>query len=174
MDADAGKDSSIAFSGGTPTQPTELYYLASPDAKAKRLTDFNHEIATLDLGRTDSFEWNGPDGFVEDGTVVYPPNFSREKKYPLFVYLHGGPQMAATPTTPTLLSPNWLCHTATCSFEPNYRGSDNRGNNYQRAIVNDAADGGVATSWPELPHSKNRASSTRLASQLAGGPTADL
>ena len=38
VDADAGKDSSIAFAGGTPTQPTELYYLASADAKAKRLT----------------------------------------------------------------------------------------------------------------------------------------
>jgi dipeptidyl aminopeptidase/acylaminoacyl peptidase len=75
VDADAGKDSSIAFAGGTPTQPTELYYLSSPDAKAKRLTDFNHEVANLDLGRTDTFEWKGPDGFAEDGTVVYPPKF---------------------------------------------------------------------------------------------------
>src|ERR1700723_1233364 len=41
VDADAGKDSSIAFVGGTPTRPTELYYLASADAKAKRLTAFN-------------------------------------------------------------------------------------------------------------------------------------
>src|SRR5580658_6599708 len=46
---DVGKDGSIAFAGSTPTQPTELYYLASPDAKPKRLTDFNHEVATLDL-----------------------------------------------------------------------------------------------------------------------------
>jgi len=142
VDADAGKDSSIAFSGGTPTQPTELYYLASPDAKAKRLTDFNHEIATLDLGRTDSFEWNGPDGFVEDGTVVYPPNFSREKKYPLFVYLHGGPQMAATTDNPDFAFTQLVVSHGYVFFEPNYRGSDNRGNKYQRAIVNDAADGG--------------------------------
>ena len=142
VDADAGKDSSIAFSGGTPTQPTELYYLASPDAKAKRLTDFNHEIATLDLGRTDSFEWNGPDAFVEDGTVVYPPNFSREKKYPLFVYLHGGPQMAATTDNPDFAFTQLVVSHGYVFFEPNYRGSDNRGNKYQRAIVNDAADGG--------------------------------
>ena len=57
LDAAVGKDGSIAFAGATPTQPTELYYLASPDAKPKRLTDFNHEIAALDLGRTDTFEW---------------------------------------------------------------------------------------------------------------------
>lgn len=63
--ADVGKDGSIAFAGGTPTPPIELYYLASPDAKPKRLTDFNHEIATLDLGHTDAFEWKGPDGFAK-------------------------------------------------------------------------------------------------------------
>jgi dipeptidyl aminopeptidase/acylaminoacyl peptidase len=141
VDADAGKDSSIAFSGGTPTQPTELYYLASPDAKAKRLTDFNHEIATIDLGRTDSFEWNGPDAFVEDGTLVYPPNFSRDKKYPLFVYLHGGPQMAATTDNPDFAFTQLVVSHGYVFFQPNYRGSDNLGNKYQRAIVNDAADG---------------------------------
>jgi dipeptidyl aminopeptidase/acylaminoacyl peptidase len=142
VDADAGKDSSIAFAGGTPTQPTELYYLASADAKAKRLTDFNHEIATLDLGRTDSFEWNGPDAFTEDGTVVYPLNFSPEKKYPLFVYLHGGPQMAATTDNPDFAFTQLVVSHGYVFFEPNYRGSDNQGNKYQRAIVNDAADGG--------------------------------
>ncbi|MGA8212734.1 MAG: hypothetical protein WB799_04025, partial [Candidatus Sulfotelmatobacter sp.] len=59
LDANVGKDGSIAFAGSTPTQPNELYYLASP-AKPKRLTDFNHEIAALNLGRTDTFEWKGP------------------------------------------------------------------------------------------------------------------
>ncbi len=141
VDIDAGKDALIAFAGGTPTQPTELYYLASPATKAKRLTDFNHEIEKLDLGRTDTFEWNGPDGFAEDGTVVYPPNFSREKKYPLFVYLHGGPQMAATTDNPDFAFTQLVVSHGYVFFEPNYRGSDNLGNKYQRAIVNDAADG---------------------------------
>jgi dipeptidyl aminopeptidase/acylaminoacyl peptidase len=141
VDVDAGKDASIAFAGGTSSQPTELYYLASADAKPKRLTDFNHEIAALDFGRTDTFEWRGPDGFAEDGTVVYPPNFSREKKYPLFVYLHGGPQMAATTDNPDFAFTQLIVSHGYVFFEPNYRGSDNLGNAYQRAIVNDAADG---------------------------------
>jgi dipeptidyl aminopeptidase/acylaminoacyl peptidase len=142
IDADVGKDSSIAFAGGTPTQATELYYLSSPDAKPKRLTDFNHEIAALDLGRTDTFEWKGPDSFFEDGVVVYPPNFSRDKKYPLFIYLHGGPQMAATTDNPDFAFTQLVVSHGYVLFSPNYRGSDNLGNKYQRAIVNDAADGG--------------------------------
>jgi dipeptidyl aminopeptidase/acylaminoacyl peptidase len=91
VDAVVGKDGSIAFAGTTPTQPTELYYLASPGAKPKRLTDFNHETAALDLARIDTLEWKGPDDFAEDGTVVYPPDFSHDRKYPLVLYIHGGP-----------------------------------------------------------------------------------
>ena len=139
---DVGKDGSIAFAGSTPTQPTELYYLASPDAKPKCLTDFNHEIATLDLGHNDTFEWKGPDGFAEDGVVVYPPNFSRDKKYPLVLFIHGGPTDAST----TGLGFNGLVTQLMAShgyvvFEPNYRGSDNHGNRYELAIVKDLGDG---------------------------------
>ena len=139
VDAAVCKDGSIAFTGSTPTQPTELYYLASLDAKPKRLTDFNHEIAALELGRTDSFGWKGPDGFAEDGVVVYPPSFSRDKKYPLVLYIHGGPQ--DTSTTSFDFFPQLLASHGYLVFEPNYRGSDNLGNKYTRAVMNDAADG---------------------------------
>jgi dipeptidyl aminopeptidase/acylaminoacyl peptidase len=139
VDAAVGKDGSIAFAANTPTQPTELYYLASPDAKLRRLTDFNHEIATLDLGRSDNFEWKGPDGFAEDGIVVYPPGFSRDKKYPLVLNIHGGPQWGSTIDfdffSQLLASHGYVV------FEPNYRGSDNLGNKYEHAIVNDGGDG---------------------------------
>ncbi|MGA7930153.1 MAG: prolyl oligopeptidase family serine peptidase [Candidatus Sulfotelmatobacter sp.] len=139
VDATVGKDGSIAFAGSSSTRPTELYYLASPDARPKRLTDFNHEIAALDLGRIDSFEWKGPDGFAEDGIAVYPPGFSRDKKYPLVLYIHGGPQAAST--TSFDFFPQLLASHGYLVFEPNYRGSDNLGNKYTRAVMNDAADG---------------------------------
>jgi len=136
---DVGRDGSIAFAGSTPTQPTELYYLASPDAKPKRLTDFNHEIAALDLGRTDTFEWQGPDGFVEDGVVIYPPGFSRDKKYPLVLRIHGGP--GRTSDTNFDFFPQLLASHGYVVFRPNYRGSNNLGNKYMHAVVNDTGDG---------------------------------
>ena len=139
VDAAVGKDGSIAFSGNTPTQPNELYYIASQGKTPKRLTDFNHEIAALDLGRTDTFEWKGPEGFTEDGIVVYPPGFSRDKKYPLVLYIHGGPEWAST--TDFDIFPHLMASHGYVIFEPNYRGSDNLGNKYMRAIVNDAGDG---------------------------------
>jgi len=139
VDVAIGKDGSIAFAGTTPTQPTELYYLASPGAKPKRLTDFNHEIAALDLARIETLEWKGPDDFAEDGIVVYPPDFSRDRKYPLVLYIHGGP--AGASTTSFDFFSQLLASRGYVVFEPNYRGSDNLGNKYQRAVVNDAGNG---------------------------------
>ena len=141
-DEDVGRDGSIAFPGSTLTQPTELYYLTSPNAKPKRLTDFNHEIDTLGLGHTGAFEWKGSDGFAEDGVVVYPPDFSREKKYPLVLSIHGGPTDASTTdfNTGAFVEQLMASH-GYVVFDPNYPGSDNLGSKYQLAIVKDLADG---------------------------------
>jgi dipeptidyl aminopeptidase/acylaminoacyl peptidase len=136
----AGKGGLIAFIGSTRTQPTELYYLASPDAKPKRLTDFNHEIAALDLGRIDTFEWKGPDGFAANGTLVFPPNFSRGRKYPLVLYLHGAPQFFASVTEFDFFL-QLLASYGYVVFAPNYLGTDNLGNKYERAAANDFGDG---------------------------------
>ena len=139
IDAFVGRRGDIAFTGSSPTHPNELYYMASADSAPKRLTDFNHEIASLALGKTERFEWKGPDGFQEDGVLVYPPDFQKDKKYPLVLIIHGGPQ--ASSTTQFSFLPQLMATHGYVVFEPNYRGSDNLGNAYQRAIWNDAGDG---------------------------------
>ena len=139
VDAFVGRKGDIAFTGSTPTQPSELYYMASATDSPKRLTNFNHEIAALALGKTERFEWKGPDGFQEDGVLFYPPDFQKDRKYPLVLIIHGGPQ-ASTTTQFGFLSKFMASHDYVV-FSPNYRGSDNLGNAYQRAIWNDAGDG---------------------------------
>jgi dipeptidyl aminopeptidase/acylaminoacyl peptidase len=105
----------------------------------KRLTNFNQQIAALQLGKVDRFEWQGPDGFHEDGILVYPPDFSKDKKYPLVLLIHGGPTDASA--TDFYAFEHLVAARDYVVFEPNYRGSDNLGNAYQRAIYNDAGDG---------------------------------
>jgi dipeptidyl aminopeptidase/acylaminoacyl peptidase len=139
VDAFVGPKGEIAFTGSTPTQPSELYYMTSATDTPKRLTNFNHEIAALALGKTERFTWKGPDNFQEDGVLVYPPDFQKDKKYPLVLIIHGGPQ--ASTTTQFSLLPQVMVTHGYVVFEPNYRGSDNLGNAYQRAIWNDAGDG---------------------------------
>ncbi len=139
IDAFVGRKGEIAFTGSTPTQPSELYYMASANDTPKRLTNFNQAIAALNQGKIERFEWQGPDNFHEDGVVVYPPDFSRDKKYPLVLVIHGGPT-ASSITAFSFLSELLASH-GYVVFSPNYRGSDNDGNAYQRAIFNDAGDG---------------------------------
>jgi dipeptidyl aminopeptidase/acylaminoacyl peptidase len=139
VEAHVGKPGAIAFTGSEPRRPTELYYLPSATAKPRRLTDFNKHLAGLDLGKVEGITWKGPGGFTEDGVLVYPPGFSPKKKYPLVLFIHGGPTSASTEGF-SVITQLFAAH-GYVVFSPNYRGSDNLGNAYQRAIFNDAGAG---------------------------------
>jgi dipeptidyl aminopeptidase/acylaminoacyl peptidase len=138
IDASIASNGAIAFTGSTPQHPRELYVMDSPSAKPRRLTDFNNAIASLELGRVEEIQWKNED-FSEDGVLVYPPGFDPSKKYPLVVYIHGGPRAATTVGYALLpqvfAANNWVV------FQPNYRGSDNLGNRYTMAIANDSGAG---------------------------------
>jgi dipeptidyl aminopeptidase/acylaminoacyl peptidase len=138
LDASLSPGGEIALTGSEPNHPSELYYLRSAEAKPERLTDFNHETAALELGRTETLEWDG-DGFHMDGVLTYPPDFSPRRKYPLVLYIHGGPRSASkqafSSRAQLLAAQGWVV------FEPNYRGSDNLGNAFQSAIWNDSGAG---------------------------------
>jgi dipeptidyl aminopeptidase/acylaminoacyl peptidase len=138
LDASMGPNGSIALTGSEPDRAAELYYLATPESKVERLTDFNGRTASLELGRSESVRWDS-EGFHVDGVVTYPPDFAASKKYPLVLYIHGGPRSASkqafSSRAQLLAAQGWVV------FEPNYRGSDNLGNAFQAGIWNDAGAG---------------------------------
>jgi len=139
LSVSTSRDGRMAFIASDGKRPNELYWRASADARPERLTDFNAEIAAMALGRVESVEWKGPDGFVNDGVVTYPPGFDPSRTYPLVLYIHGGPRASSktsfSPRAQLLAAQGWIV------FEPNYRGSDNRGNAFMAAIWNDAGAG---------------------------------
>lgn len=139
IDATVGPKGDVAFAGSTLGHPTELYYLSSAGAQPRVLAHYNDWISSIQMGEAKSVTWQGPDGFQEDGVLVPPPNFSPAKKYPLVLLIHGGPQASSTESFSSL--PQILAAQGYLVFEPNYRGSDNLGNAYQRAIYRDAGDG---------------------------------
>jgi len=132
-------DGRMAFVASTPDRPNELFWRESATSAPQRLTDFNAHIAAMDLGRVETVEWDGPDGFRMDGVLTYPPGFEAGRRYPLVLYIHGGPTASSKESFSTraqlLAAQGWLV------FEPNYRGSDNLGNAYKAAIWNDAGAG---------------------------------
>jgi len=132
-------DGRYAFVASTPGRPNEAYWRPSATAPPERLTDFNAGIASMNLGRAETVKWDGPDGFKMDGVVTYPPDFEKNRRYPLVLYIHGGPRASTKESFSTrsqlLAAQGWIV------FEPNYRGSDNLGNAFMSAIWNDAGAG---------------------------------
>src|SRR5438552_3150638 len=138
LDASVGAKGEIAFTASEPGHPAELYFLVSAEGKPRRLTDLNAPVASLELGHSETVRWKN-DGFEMDGVVTYPPDFAAAKKYPLVLYIHGGPRSASkqafSQRAQLLAAQGWVV------FEPNYRGSDNLGNAFQSAIWNDSGAG---------------------------------
>jgi dipeptidyl aminopeptidase/acylaminoacyl peptidase len=139
------KSGSIALIAEEKYRPVEIFLFANADAKPERLTDFNHKIAEAKQGKREGFTWDSTSGFEADGVLTYPPDFDAAKKYPLVLLIHGGPtgasSLAFNMTAQMMAAKGWIV------LQPNYRGSNHRGNAFQSAIANDAGEGPGADVW---------------------------
>ncbi len=136
-------DGAIAFVAASSQRPSELYYLAPGSDAPRRLTDYNAEIASLDLAPSRAFTWHN-DGFAEDGVVTYPLGYHAGVKYPLVLDIHGGPIDGASTTSFSPLVQLFAAH-GFIVLQPNYRGSDNLGFAYAHAIIGDNPIAGVGS-----------------------------
>jgi dipeptidyl aminopeptidase/acylaminoacyl peptidase len=129
----------LALVGTQAMRPAELYVMASPTSAPRRLTNFNADVASLALGRSERLTWRARDGLLVDGVLTYPPGYDASRRHPLVVFIHGGPTASSTEgfsaMSQLLAARGWIV------LQPNYRGSDNLGNAFQRAIARDAAEG---------------------------------
>lgn len=138
VEMNLGPKNQLALIGTTPERASELYYLPSLDSAPVRLTDFNAALDDLDRGKSETITWSS-DKKELDGVVTYPPGFDARQKYPLVLYVHGGPNSSSketfNPMVQCLAAQGWVV------FEPNYRGSDNMGNAFYASIYKDAGAG---------------------------------
>jgi len=74
------------------TEPPTLVSIIARTGAATKLTDFNDAaLAKLTQGRFESVTFKGANGEDIQMWVVYPPNFTPERQWPLYLLLHGGP-----------------------------------------------------------------------------------
>jgi dipeptidyl aminopeptidase/acylaminoacyl peptidase len=140
LELDIAANGAIAFVGQTQTDPYELYLLpAGTDTGPLAITQVNAGLADLTLARSETIRWKGPGGRMLDGVITYPINYTAGHAYPLVLYIHGGPNSSSRERfnlmPQVLATHDWIV------FEPNYRGSDNRGNAFFAAIYKDAGQG---------------------------------
>ena len=140
LDGSVSSHGEIAFTGSLPNNPGELFFMDAAHGAPVQLTNLNAEVASRETARQETITWPSlKGGPASDGVVTYPIGYQPGKKYPLVLYIHGGPTSASVQTwtsfSQLFAAQGWMV------FEPNYRGSDNLGNTYQAAIWNDAGQG---------------------------------
>ena len=132
------RNGGLAFTATTAEHPAELYYAAHVGDEPAQLTHLQHVTDGVQLGKDETVKWKS-DKFDVDGVLTYPPDYVAGKKYPLVLFIHGGPTAASLATlsmaAQIFAAKGWLV------FEPNYRGSNNEGNAFTTAIVADAGAG---------------------------------
>lgn len=61
-------------------------------ADMKKLVDVNEDVLSgVKLGDVEEMRFSAPDGLKVQGWLVKPANFDASRKYPMVLYIHGGP-----------------------------------------------------------------------------------
>ena len=133
----------LAFIDSTFDSPPEVYttllktnaaaqpigVLASPRA----VTHINDRAQPM-WGKTVSVRWRN-EGFEVQGWLLLPPGFDAHKRYPLIVYVHGGPSSATRPAWPRDgYGPVPLAAMGYFVLMPNPRGSFGEGEKFTQAV----------------------------------------
>jgi len=120
------------------------YYYSEPENFADRdkwikLTDANPQVKDFLLGKYETIRWKSTDGTTIEGILIKPVNYREDRKYPLIVQIHGGPQDAYD----NRFSASWgdYVHIFAANdyvvFQPNYRGSTGYGEKFKKEIEGD-------------------------------------
>jgi dipeptidyl aminopeptidase/acylaminoacyl peptidase len=129
-----GPDEAFAVLASTATAAPEVHALEN--GRLRKLTRQND--GWLDgrlLGTTEEFTSTSKDGTEVHGLIVKPPTYQPGRAYPTLLRIHGGPNGQDAHTFSferELFAANGYVVVAV-----NYRGSNGRGNAYQKAIYAD-------------------------------------
>jgi dipeptidyl aminopeptidase/acylaminoacyl peptidase len=138
LDNAVAANGSLVFIGSATKQPPE-FFVRTPGGAITKLTNENAAIASLDLASAQRITFQTATHIRGDGVLYYPPGFVSGKKYPLVVFIHGGPTSSSTLSfsfwAQVMAARGWLV------LQPNYRGSDDLGLAYQRAVLFDPEEG---------------------------------
>ncbi|MEO6829997.1 MAG: prolyl oligopeptidase family serine peptidase, partial [Acidobacteriaceae bacterium] len=126
----AATEVTAAFVKSTFNEPPEVW--AGPLKNLVQITHLNDSLKP-DWGKSQSLTWNN-EGFQIQGWLVFPKNYDPQKKYPLIVWVHGGPTSQVMPRWPRAgYNPIAFSTLNYFVLMPNPRGSYGGGEAFTRA-----------------------------------------
>jgi len=116
------------------------------------------DCAAIDFGPTQIIHWTSKEGIKLEGIATFPAGYDKNKKYPLLILPHGGPEM-----NDTYQLDSWSRIFAGLGYiviQPQYRGSTGYGSAFLGAIyqhfgdrayrdVDSATDYAIAQGWAD-------------------------
>ncbi len=129
---------SLIFTNSSMAMPTEVYRADLEGTLTAALTSTNRELlARFGLRNAEDVEWAGALGKKIHGFIIKPPNFDANKKYPLVVLIHGGPQSAWNDNWGYRWNQQIFANSGYVIFCPNPRGSTGYGQQFVNEISGD-------------------------------------
>jgi len=126
LDVDASGKTLIGVATSD-SHPREIFDLST--SNPKQLTYSNDWLDNVDMPIQKTISYQARDGVELQGILIYPQDYDKQKRYPLIMMVHGGPE--------SHVSDGWLDsysypikHASGKGFAvflPNYRGSTGRG-----------------------------------------------
>jgi dipeptidyl aminopeptidase/acylaminoacyl peptidase len=136
MSLSIAKDGSTAFVRGSFAKAPEVWtWTPNPGSDGRHFTQMTHYNDELKpaWGSAQPVGWTN-DKFHVDGWLLEPANYDPTKKYPLIVYVHGGPSSAVVPEWPEVgFGPAPFAALGYFVLMPNPRGSYGQGEAFTQA-----------------------------------------
>jgi dipeptidyl aminopeptidase/acylaminoacyl peptidase len=131
----------VVFTAAWASDPSELYIAPLANGRARMLSHANAELRkAVDFTPTRRVTYEAPDGLDIEAFVLYPPSFRKSRRYPLVLYVHGGPHAyhpAAAGAASSFLAYQALAAAGYVVLLPNPRGSQGYGEEFAHAVVGD-------------------------------------
>ncbi len=158
--------SSLAVAGSGPVivglrqsfiEPPTLVSIIARNGSATKLSDFNDAaFANLTQGRYERVTYKGANDEDVQMWIVYPPNFTPEKRWPLYLLLHGGPHNAMTDGYQWRWNAQVFANWGYVTAWHNFHGSSGFGQAWTDSISKE---------WGELPYTDTIKAAEWFASQ---------
>ncbi len=129
----------VAFSGHTAQHPGELFSFDLETTELTKHTDHNPWLENIRLSEQRKLVYDARDGMDIEGVLIYPLDYNEGQRYPMIVYIHGGPEAAVKNGWNTGYN-TWGQVAAARGyfvFMPNYRASSGRGVDFTMAGYGD-------------------------------------
>ncbi|MCF7829952.1 MAG: S9 family peptidase [Candidatus Marinimicrobia bacterium] len=135
------KDGKVAaFDAESPKHPDEVFRYEF-GRNLERLTDSNPWLKNKKLAEQEVVTWEARDGLELQGVLIKPLDYDENKRYPLILAVHGGPESHDSNEWLTSYSDPGQVGAAQgfAVFYPNYRGSTGRGVEFLKSSQNNPA-----------------------------------